>query len=306
MTPRNGYGGTGAMGRREKNDDELEQREPGGWKRAGIPPPQYPVSNVGRKVYLMKRSEINAAIRLAKGVFDAHGFKLPPWGYWGPEEWKNAGPEAQEIRDAMLGWDITDFGGGEFLKNGLVLFTIRNGNLKKPSSAKTYAEKIMLVQPHQVTPMHFHWVKMEDIINRGGGELVLKLFNSLPDEKPDPVSDVRVSVDGIERTTKPGGLVRLAPGESITLTRGLYHEFWAEGAPCMVGEVSMVNNDTSDNRFYPPVGRFPEIEEDEAPIHLLGNEVPQSDLAAGAGDGDVALPPDPEPVPAALFMACAD
>ena len=35
----------------------------------------------------------------------------------------------------------------------------------------------------------------------------------------------------------------------------------------------MVNDDTKDNRFYKPVGRFPEIEEDEPPIHLLGNEL---------------------------------
>jgi len=221
----------------------------------------------------MKRSEINTAIKLAKAEFKAHGFKLPKWGYWAPNDWSTVGSEADEIRDSMLGWDITDFGSGAFQKVGLVLFTIRNGNLKRKDNIKPYAEKIMLVQPHQVTPMHFHWAKMEDIINRGGGDLVLQLYNSTPAEDLDKVGEVRVSIDGIVTTVKPGGTVRLKPGESITLTRGLYHTFWAEGGNCMVGEVSMVNDDTCDNRFHGTVGRFPTIEEDEAPIHLLGNEV---------------------------------
>lgn len=221
----------------------------------------------------MKRSEINAAIHLAKEVFESHSFKLPKWGYWSPADWKNARPEAEEIRDSMLGWDITDFGCSDFAKIGLVLFTLRNSNLKRPGNAKTYAEKIMLVQPRQVTPMHFHWAKMEDIINRGGGDLVIQLYHSMPDEELDKRSKIEVSIDGIVHTVQPGGLVRLAPGESITLTRGLYHEFWAENGNCLVGEVSMVNDDTKDNRFYRPVGRFPRIEEDESPIHLLGNEL---------------------------------
>jgi D-lyxose ketol-isomerase len=216
----------------------------------------------------MKRSEINRILQDAKQFLAAQKFHLPKWAYWSPADWKSAGPEAQEIRDAMLGWDITDFGSGDFPKIGLLLFTIRNGQAKG-GTGKPYAEKIMLVEPHQVTPMHFHWSKMEDIINRAGGELVLQLYNSLPDESIDQQTPVRVAVDGIVRTIPPGGFVRLAPGESTTLTPGLYHEFWAEKAACMVGEVSMVNDDRCDNRFLQPVGRFPPIEEDEPPGHLL-------------------------------------
>ena len=37
----------------------------------------------------------------------------------------------------------------------------------------------------------------------------------------------------------------------------------------LVGEVSKVNDDVNDNRFLKPTGRFPEIEEDEPPLHLL-------------------------------------
>ncbi|MBN1489359.1 MAG: D-lyxose/D-mannose family sugar isomerase [Phycisphaerae bacterium] len=222
----------------------------------------------------MKRSEINANIRLAKDLFAKHGFQLPRWAHWSPADWKQAGAEAREIVECMLGWDITDFGSGDFARYGLTLLTIRNGNLARSGNEKTYAEKIMLVQPNQITPMHFHWAKMEDIINRGGGELVIQLYNATADEGLDETAAVTVSIDGIERTVAAGESVRLAPGDSITLTRRLYHKFWAEGGPCMVGEVSMTNDDTKDNRFHEPVGRFPAIEEDEPPLHLLCNEYP--------------------------------
>ena len=36
-----------------------------------------------------------------------------------------------------------------------------------------------------------------------------------------------------------------------------------------VGEVSLANDYNVDNRFYEPVGRLPEIEEDEPPLYLL-------------------------------------
>ena len=37
----------------------------------------------------------------------------------------------------------------------------------------------------------------------------------------------------------------------------------------MIGEVSTVNDDNTDNIFREPIGRFSDIEEDEAPRHLL-------------------------------------
>ena len=42
----------------------------------------------------------------------------------------------------------------------------------------------------------------------------------------------------------------------------------------LLGEVSQCNDDKSDNRFQPPVGRFPRIEEDEPPYRLLCSEYP--------------------------------
>lgn len=45
----------------------------------------------------------------------------------------------------------------------------------------------------------------------------------------------------------------------------------------LIGEFSMCNDDTTNNRFHDPVGRFPEIEEDEAPYRLLCNEYPAAE-----------------------------
>ncbi len=222
----------------------------------------------------MKRSEINAAIKDAKRLFEDYRISLPPFVLWTPEEWRTKGPEVQEIKDNMLGWDITDFGQGDFSKIGLFLITIRNGNQKMADKyPKTYAEKLMIVREKQITPMHFHWNKMEDIINAGGGNLIIKLYNSTPDEKLAD-TDVVVSMDGVQYTFPAGTEVRLEPGQSITLTRGLYHRFWGEEGKgtVLVREVSMCNDDANDNCFFDPAGRFPEIEEDEAPLHLLCNE----------------------------------
>ena len=91
-----------------------------------------------------------------------------------PQDWKKKGEEVSEIVDRRLGWDITDFGRGKFCKCGLAIFTLRNGNpvADLPSGkGKLYAEKILMFKHDQVCPFHFHWHKMEDIINRGGGEL---------------------------------------------------------------------------------------------------------------------------------------
>ena len=56
----------------------------------------------------------------------------------------------------------------------------------------------------------------------------------------------------------------------------MYHTFYGEkgNGAVIVGEVSDVNDDVEDNCFLEPLGRFPTIEEDEKPIHLLCNEYP--------------------------------
>ncbi|HPE77996.1 MAG TPA: D-lyxose/D-mannose family sugar isomerase [Draconibacterium sp.] len=216
----------------------------------------------------MKRSEINQILKNAKVFMGEKQFMLPPWARWSVADWTNNKENAREIIDNMLGWDITDFGSGNFYKRGLFLFTIRNG--KFGVDKKSYAEKIMIVEENQETPMHYHWAKMEDIINRGGGNLVVELYNAAEGNKFG-TTEVNFKTDGITRTVKAGGKVILTPGESICLEQGMYHRFYGEPGKgkVLVGEVSMVNDDNSDNCFYESIGRFPVVEEDEAPLHLL-------------------------------------
>jgi D-lyxose ketol-isomerase len=223
----------------------------------------------------MKRSQINQIMRDADNFIRGRGFHLPPFAYWTPDQWRAKGTEATAITAHGLGWDITDFGMDDYNKYGLFLFTLRNGapeNLRS-GKGKVYAEKIMVVGEEQITPLHFHWIKTEDIINRGGGNLVIQLYNAT-NEEGLATTDVTVTVDDVARTVPAGGKVILQPGESITLEPYCYHAFWGADGPVLVGEVSTVNDDASDNRFYEPIGRFPQIEEDEAPRHLLVGDYP--------------------------------
>ena len=216
----------------------------------------------------MKRSEINQIMKNAKAFMAEKQFILPPWANWSVADWKEYKEDAHEVIENMLGWDITDFGSGDFYKRGLFLFTLRNGKFNVDK--KPYAEKIMIVAENQETPMHYHWSKMEDIINRGGGNLIIDLYNSTPDNKFD-INPVNFKKDGVKGTVEAGGKVTLTPGESICLEQGMYHRFYGESGKGMVlvGEVSMVNDDAADNCFYESIGRFPVIDEDEEPLHLL-------------------------------------
>ncbi len=218
----------------------------------------------------MKRSEINAIMKKALAFIREQGFLLPPFVLWGPEDWADKGEEYDELKRNMLGWDITDFGSGDYHRVGLLMITLRNGNLYNPRYVKPYAEKLLITEEEQVTPYHFHRQKMEDIINRGGGNLIVKIYNSTPDGGFSE-EDVTVSSDGRNFTMPAGSEIRLTPGQSITLLPGQYHSFWGEKGygTVLLGEVSKVNDDRVDNRFYEEVGRFPAIEEDEPPLHLL-------------------------------------
>lgn len=225
----------------------------------------------------MKRSQVNSIMRSADKFIGDCGFFLPPFAYWSPEDWQHKGVKVREIVTNHLGWDITDFGSGNFQACGLFLFTLRNGSLDnwRNMQGKLYAEKLLVVDVDQITPMHFHWKKTEDIINRGGGNLMLQLYNSTPDEKINLEKEVIITIDGVQRNLPPGELVTLTPGESITLPPYCYHKFWGADERVLVGEVSMVNDDSSDNRFVDQEGRFPVIEEDEPPLYLLVTDYQQ-------------------------------
>jgi len=223
----------------------------------------------------VKRSEINAVIREAIEFFRENRFALPPFAYWSAQQWREVPSGADEIRRCMLGWDVTDFGQGRFERLGLVLFTLRNGLPGEPAS-KPYCEKIMMVREEQVTPMHLHYRKMEDIINRGGGRLVLRFFRADSDQALDESAPVRLSIDGLAVEVSPGEEVVLEPGQSVTIPPMLYHDFWAQAGSgaVMAGEVSTGNDDKADNHFLDPLGRFPAIEEDEPAEFLLCSEYP--------------------------------
>ena len=227
----------------------------------------------------MKRSEINAALREMEAMAAEYRFALPPFCAFTPEEWRDKGHEYDEIRENMLGWDITDYGMGDFDRMGFSLITIRNGNLKlREKYAKSYAEKLLYLKEGQYSPMHFHWSKMEDIINRGGGNVLIRVYLSTPEEDLDRESPVHVHVDGRELVVPAGTQVRLTPGESISIQPCLYHDFQVEpgSGSVLLGEVSQCNDDNVDNRFYEQLGRFPAIEEDEPPYRLLCNEYPEA------------------------------
>jgi D-lyxose ketol-isomerase len=225
----------------------------------------------------LKRSEINLFINNAIDFFAEHHFSLPPFAHWTLDAWDERGHEADEIRQRQLGWDVTDFNSGRFTSCGLTLFTLRNGGVSAGIYHKPYAEKIMMVRERQVTPLHRHDRKTEDIINRGNsaaGDLVVQLYNSTAD---GGLADTPVAVtcDGITRLTEAGGTILLRAGESITLPPGLYHSFYSVNGSALIGEVSSTNDDITDNCFYESLLRFPEILEDEPPFRLLATEYPR-------------------------------
>ena len=222
----------------------------------------------------MKRSEINEIMRQADEMIRRFGFILPPFAYWTPEEFSVNTTNARHVIDARCGWDITDYGAGRFDEMGLFLFTLRNGLLGDLTAGggMCYAEKLLITRQDQLSPMHTHALKAEDIINRGGATLVVELFGS--DAAGNFAQDQggRVMCDGIWRDYTPGMRLALAPGESVTLRPGDWHAFWGQGGDVLIGEVSTVNDDETDNIFRDPIGRFASIDEDEAPIHLLVND----------------------------------
>lgn len=147
----------------------------------------------------MKRSAINDILGHTRQFFSQHDVHLPPFASFTPAQWQQLDSTAwEEVFELKLGWDVTAFGGNDFAAQGLTLFTLRNGSPKGMPYVKCYAEKIMHVRDAQVTPMHFHWRKREDIINRGGGNLIVELWNA--DSNDQTVdSDVTVVIDAAAR-----------------------------------------------------------------------------------------------------------
>lgn len=186
----------------------------------------------------MKRSAINAACREAAACFARHGWALPP------------APR----------WDLTDFGLGDFARCGLVLVNL--------AEEPEYCEKLMYARPGQVTPLHWHRRKKEDIICRHG-RLTFELWPGAPNPERRGAA-LTVPRNGQPFTARAGEPFTLVAGERITLVPGVGHAFWPGSVDCIIGEVSTANDDAHDNFFADPrVGRFPAIEEDEPAAFLL-------------------------------------
>jgi D-lyxose ketol-isomerase len=218
----------------------------------------------------MLRSEINRAIKCAKTFFAEHKFLLPRFADLSPEELGAKLTPESRIYRGRLGWDVSDFGAGDFARSGIVLFTIRNGDKDRlpTGRGRLYCEKALFFASRQGCPSHSHYVKTEDIINRGGGTLKVHLTSAdVKGRLRKGPSQVLVDEEPVkfeERTT-----IELEPGQSIVLDPGMFHALEAADAPVFLGEVSLVNDDLHDNIFEVPVPRFPEIVEDEPPLHLL-------------------------------------
>ncbi len=220
---------------------------------------------------------VNEIVAESAQFIRSFGFHLPPFAHLSAAEMIHRKKQIGAIIDARLGWDITDYGKGNFDQLGLVLFTLRNGSAEnlKLGKGMCYAEKVMISRKDQLSPMHRHVNKTEDIINRGGAKLALQLYISDDLGKLNETGDVSIPCDGILRTLKAGDTLILEPGESVTLHPGIWHSFWGEGGDVLIGEVSTVNNDLSDNIFSERLGRFSLIEEDCTPEHLLVSDYDQ-------------------------------
>lgn len=221
----------------------------------------------------MKRSQVNAALTWAKELLAKNNIHLPEYAYWDMDTWKANKDRLDTVRSVMLGWDITDFGTGDFDRIGSVLYTVRNGKMDDADVGVPYCEKYLLFREGQRLPKHYHEYKTEDIINRANGVLAVYLWNTDKDGNQLD-TDVTVPMDGIERTFKAGEEILIYPGNSISLKQHVAHIFGPKSGEgdLIAGEVSKVNDDTSDNYFMEPTARFPKIDEDEPILHPLCNE----------------------------------
>lgn len=233
----------------------------------------------------LKRSIINKSIATAKEVIAHFGMTLPQFAHWGTEDWHAAGPACDEIRDCLLGWDVTDFGSKDFYHIGRTLFTLRNGRKGLPGYPKEYAEKLLIDPEGQRAPAHFHLSKREDLICIAGGNILVQLHKADEEGNPSPAS-FTIQVDGCTKRLEAGDIIRLKPGMSVCVPPRTIHQFWGEEGTgyhiegigyTLSQEVSSVCDDFNDNVFLVDyAARFPEIEEDVPRTHYLCHEYPKT------------------------------
>ncbi len=211
----------------------------------------------------MKRSFIDARIDAMAAFCEKQGARLPPFAFWGEADFLAGAEAAQRILEGGLGWNIVEFEPGGFAQAGLSVFTLRMGDWRQLSHGRgrLYGEKLLFAEDGQRTPHHYHIVKTEDVVNRGGARFVVELVKV--DRSGAPLKErFRVLKDVKTLELEPGARVTLEPGESLTLEPFVAHAFWAEGGPTLGGEVSLANDDGTDNYFLPPLAAPAAIVED--------------------------------------------
>jgi len=222
----------------------------------------------------MKRSEINTHIEYTIDVLEKNNYRLPFFAYMKLKDWKNITEDVEMIKKSMLGWDVLDYGGGNFDQVGGVLFTVRNGDQKDRSIGTPYCEKVIFLKEGQCLPFHFHATKVEDIIVRAGGTIWIKLYTSNNDNTINYEEPVTVYCDGVKRKYKAGETIEITHGNSITLLPRTYHSFGAvkgEG-DLIVGEVSTINDDATDNFFAEDYAVYLPVDEDVPTEFLMCND----------------------------------
>ena len=217
----------------------------------------------------MKRSFVDARIDAMAALCERHSVHLPPFAWWSEDDYRADPSAARRIAQAGLGWNIVEFSPGGFAREGLGVFTLRMGDWRRlvNGRGRLYGEKALMAEDGQRTPHHYHIVKTEDIMNRGGARFVVELFKV--DRAGAPLKErFRVLKDVKTLDLEPGARVVLEPGESLTLEPFVAHAFWAEGGAVLAGEVSLVNDDASDNYFLPALAPEAPIEEDAPERHV--------------------------------------
>jgi len=166
----------------------------------------------------MKRSFIDARVEAMLALCDRHGVRLPPFALWGEAEFRANADAARLVAARGLGWNVVEFRAGAFATDGLTLFTLRMGDWTglEAGRGRLYAEKAIMSQDGQRAPHHYHVVKTEDIVNRGGARFVVELFKV--DRNGEPLKErFRAVKDVTALDLGPSDRVRLEPGESLTL-----------------------------------------------------------------------------------------
>ena len=227
----------------------------------------------------MKRSGINKQIGEAINIIEKSGIVLPYHAHWSLGSWYQNRNLAEELRKRAIGWNITDFGSGNFSKTGVILYTPSNGIFdpvtNKPID-QTYAHRYFILRDGQEIMTEHHQTKIEDIIVFAGAQLKVEVHNVGPNEELDREKEVKIMRNGIWESYTPGTVITLVPGERIRFEPRHYHRPCGHGGTVLIEEVSMVTDDLKESRHLPeekPMA-FAQIEEDEQPIYLLCTELP--------------------------------